>query len=74
MRSRIADRWFIWGNLSVTGEIGGGYRGMKEDNVAEPLPHLIHKDTGSSHLLMLAGRAGLSLHSDSQMLATTVLI
>lgn len=53
---------------------GGGYRGMKEDNVAEPLPHLIHKDTGSSHLLMLAGRAGLSLHSDSQMLATTVLI
>lgn len=47
---------------------------MKEDNVTEPYPHLIHKDIGFSHLLMLAGRAGLSLHSDSQMLATTVLI
>lgn len=74
MRSSITDRWFIWGNLSVTGEIGGRYRGLKEDNVAEPLPHLIYKDIGSSHLLMMAGRAGLCLHSDSQMLAATVLI
>lgn len=52
VRSRITGRWFIWGNLSVTGEMKGGrYRRMKEDRVAEPLLHLIHKDIGCSHLL-----------------------
>lgn len=64
VRSGVTDRWFIWVNLSLTGGKTGGGGGYRRNEAPSTLNY---KHSG----WMLDSCSGLSLQSDSQMLAQT---